>query len=193
MSALSQETYRNRLRRNLVLIRWMALTWMFLILMPVIVPFFKSIGLNDGDVFLVQAVFSGAVAILEVPTGYVSDLLGRKRTLVLAGFLHGVAFSMLPFVHGVAGVIAFELVAALAVSLYSGTDVALQYDSVEALGATEATRKGLGQRLFWMQSGETMAALVGGWLVLRGLDSVAFWNAVVGWVPFVASLFLVDV
>ncbi|MFT4648582.1 MAG: MFS family permease [Glaciecola sp.] len=193
MSEADQENYKPRLRRNLVLIRWMAFSWMFLILMPVIVPFFKSVGLDDGDVFLVQAIFSGAVALLEVPTGYVSDLLGRKRTLVLAGFLHGVAFSMLPFVHGFAGIVAFEVVAALAVSLYSGTDVALQYDSVEALGEEETRRKGLGQRLFWMQSGETLAALVGGWLVLSGLESVAFWNAVVGWVPFFAALYLMDV
>jgi MFS family permease len=133
------------------------------------------------------------VALLEVPTGYVSDLLGRKRTLIVAGFLHGVAFSMLPFVHGLWGVIAFELVAALAVSLYSGTDVALQYDSLEALGEEGVRRKGLGQRLFWMQSGETIAALVSIWLVLRGLETVAFWNAVVGWGPFFASLFLMDV
>lgn len=193
MSAQNQETYKQKLRRNLVLIRWMAFTWMFLILMPVIVPFFKSVGLKDGDVFLVQAIFSGAVALLEVPTGYVSDLLGRKRTLVVAGFLHGVAFSILPFVHGFSGIVAFELVAALAVSLYSGTDVALQYDSAEALGEHEGRRKGLGQRLFWMQSGETLAALVGGWLVLRNLESVAFWNAVVGWVPFIAAMFLMDV
>ncbi|MDF1838103.1 MAG: MFS transporter [Planctomycetota bacterium] len=193
MSDPDQKKYRSRLRRNLVLIRCMAFSWMFLILMPVIVPFFKSVGLQDGDVFLVQAIFSGAVAILEVPTGYVSDLLGRKRTLVVAGLLHGVAFSILPFVHGFTGVVIYELVAALAVSLYSGTDVALQYDSVEALGETEGRRKGLGQRLFWMQSGETLAALVGGWLVIRGLDTVATWNAIVGWVPFLAALFLMDV
>ncbi len=194
VSELDQETYKSRLRRNLVLIRWTAFTWMFLILMPVIVPFFKSLGLKDGEVFLVQAIFSGAVAVLEVPTGYVSDLLGRKRTLILAGLLHGVAFTMLPLIHGFNGVVAYEIVAALAVSLYSGTDVALQYDSMEALGESEGRRKGLGQRLFWMQSGETIAALVATWLVFSGgLGTVAFWNAVVGWFPFIASLFLIDV
>ncbi|HRV80778.1 MAG TPA: MFS transporter, partial [Planctomycetota bacterium] len=152
-----------------------------------------SLGLDDGDVFLVQAIFSGAVALLEIPTGYVSDLLGRKRTLLVAGLLHGVAYSMLPVVHGFWGVASFELVAALAVSLYSGTDVALQYDSLEALGEPAGRRKGLGRRLFWMQSGETAAALTGGWLVLHSLQTVAFWNAMVGWVPFVLALGLADV
>lgn len=182
-----------RLRRNLVLIKAMAFSWMFLILMPVVVPFFKSVGLDDGDVFLVQAIFSGSVALLEVPTGYVSDLLGRKRTLVIAGLLHGIGISMLPFVHGFWGVAGYEVVAALAVSLYSGTDVALQYDSLEALGEETVKRKNLGQRLFWMQSGETAAALVGGWLVLVSLDAVAIGNAMIGWVPFVLALFMTDV
>ncbi|MEZ6021338.1 MAG: hypothetical protein R3F17_14965 [Planctomycetota bacterium] len=67
-----------RLLRNLWLIRVMAFTWMFMILMPVVVPFFKSRGLDDGDIFLVQSIFSGAVALLEIPTGYVSDLLGAN-------------------------------------------------------------------------------------------------------------------
>ena len=171
----------------------MVFTWMFMILMPVIVPFFKSLGLEDGDVFLVQAIFSGAVALLEIPTGYVSDLLGRKRTLLVAGFVHGIAFTMLIFVHGFWGVAAFEVMAALSVSLYSGTDVALQYDSLEALGEKTVRRKGLGQRLFWMQSGETLAALVGGWLVLTNLETVARWNAIVGWIPFLLAFFLTEV
>ncbi|MEZ6021339.1 MAG: hypothetical protein R3F17_14970 [Planctomycetota bacterium] len=77
----------------------------------------------------------------------------------------------------------FELVAALSVSLYSGTDVALQYDSLEALGHEAGRRRNLGQRLFWMQAGETIAALVGGWLVLSNLQNVAIANACVRWVP----------
>ncbi|MEZ5973604.1 MAG: MFS transporter [Planctomycetota bacterium] len=171
-----------RLLRNLWLIRVMAFTWMFMILMPVVVPFFKSRGLDDGDIFWCSRSSSGAVALLEIPTGYVSDLLGRKRTLVLAGALHGVAYSMLPLIDGFWGVASFELVAALSVSLYSGTDVALQYDSLEALGHEAGRRRNLGQRLFWMQAGETIAALVGGWLVLSNLQNVAIANACVGWV-----------
>jgi len=184
---------RRRLRANVRCIRIMNFTWMFMLIMPVIVPFLGSIGLTPGQVFQVQAVFGLAIVLLEVPTGYLSDLIGRKRCLVLAGALHGLAFTVLALVNGFWGVIAFELLAAVAVCLYSGTDVALMYESLEGLGEHSQGRRALGQRLFWMQVGETSAALVGGWIVLVSLRHVAAWNAIVGWLPFFVALFLVDI
>lgn len=199
MSSRSEEqpTYRDvspkRLLTNVLCIQVMNFTWMFLLIMPVIVPFFGELGLTPGEVFQVQAIFGLAIVALEVPTGYFSDWLGRKGCLVLAGVLHGVAFTLLPFVHGFAGVVLFEVVAAVAVCLYSGTDVALMYDSLEALGEESGRRRALGKRLFWMQVGETSAALVGGWIALISLAQVALWNAVVSWMPFFAALLLVEV
>lgn len=194
-----------RLRANVTFLRAMNFTWMFLLVMPVIVPFFGELGLTPGQVFEVQALFGLGVVLLEVPTGYVSDLMGRKACLVLAGLLHGAAMTLLTVVHGFWGVAAYQVLAALAVCLFSGTDVALLYDSLEALDAlgdapgssgaarSPAHRRGLGQRLFWMQAGETSAALVGGWIALISLREVALWNAVVAWLPFLAALCLTEV
>lgn len=182
-----------RLRRNVSVIRLLNFTWMFILLMPVIVPFFGELGLSQGEVFQVQAIFSLSIVVLEVPLGYVSDMVGRRGCLILAGLLHGVAFTLLTFVSGFWGVALFEVVAALGVCLFSGTDVALLYDSLEALGDHEGRRKGLGLRLFWMQTGETVAALVGGSIAVAGLAQVALWNAIVGWLPFFAALMLVEV
>lgn len=181
------------LRRNVAVIRVMNFLWMFIVLMPVIVPYFEELGLTAGEVFEVQAIFGLAVVLLEVPTGYVSDLVGRRGCLILAGVLHGIAFSLLLVVSGFWGVALFEVVAALGVCLFSGTDVALLYDSLEALGEHDERRRFLGLRLFWMQAGETLAALVGGWIAITGLYQVALWNAIVGWLPLMVALFLVEV
>lgn len=182
-----------RLRRNVAVIRVMNFLWMFIVLMPVIVPFFEELGLTAGEVFEVQAIFGLAIVLLEVPTGYVSDLVGRRGCLILAGLLHGVAFTLLLVVSGFWGVALFQVVAALGVCLFSGTDVALLYDSLEALGEHDDRRRSLGLRVFWMQAGETLAALTGGWIALVGLRRVAEWNAIVGWLPLFAALLLVDV
>jgi len=56
---------------------------MAMVILAVIVPFFKSRGLGMEDVFFVQAFFSLMLVILEVPSGYFSDLLGRRRTLII--------------------------------------------------------------------------------------------------------------
>ncbi len=177
-----------RLRANVPRIQALGFAWMFMVFMPVIVPYLSAHGLGMSGVLRLQAIFAIAVVILEVPSGYASDLLGRKGCLIVAGVMHGVAYVLLAQGRGFWDFAAFELLAAVAVSLYSGTDVALLYDSLEALGEPVTQKRLLGRRLFWMQAGETVAALLGGALVLVSLRQVALVNAVVGWVPLLIIL-----
>ncbi|MCP3920580.1 MAG: MFS transporter [bacterium] len=182
----------DQLRGNVRRIQVMNFTWMFLVIMPVIVPYLRDHGLSMEEIYRLQTIFALTIVVLEVPSGYVADLLGRRRCLVAAGVLHGLALTVLAYVDGFWGFAVFELLAAVGVTLYSGTDVALLYDSLEALGDEERTR-GLGKRLFWMQTGETVAALVSGALVTVSLYAVAVGNAIVGWLPLVAALGLREV
>lgn len=179
-----------RLRANVPRIQAMSFAWMFMLIMPVVVPFLEGHGLSMGEVFRLQAIFAISIVLLEVPSGYASDLLGRKGCLVIAGFLHGVAFTLLALADGFWSFAAYQVIAAVGVSLYSGSDVALMYDSLEALGDHEGRRRLLGRRLLWMQSGETAAALIGGAIALVSLQDVAVANAVAGWLPFVVALTL---
>ena len=195
MSAASPQ----RLRANVTRIQAMSFAWMFMLIMPVVVPFLEGHGMSVGDVFRLQAIFAISIVVLEVPSGYVSDILGRKGCLVTAGLLHGLAFTMLALVDSFWGFAAYQFIAAVAVSLYSGSDVALMYDSLEALEDNEGRRRLLGRRLLWMQGGETTAALltaaalVGGGAALLDLQGIAVANAVVGWLPFLVALSLVEV
>jgi hypothetical protein len=52
---------------------------MFLVIIPVIVPYFLSLGLDMKQVFQLQAIFGLTVALLEVPSGYLCDLGAEKR------------------------------------------------------------------------------------------------------------------
>lgn len=168
--------------------------FMFLVLMPVLVPFYQSHGLSMGEVFQIQTIYAIAMVTFEVPSGYVSDLLGRKRCLVVASACYGTAFTWLAISTGYWDFAGFALLSAFATSLRSGTDVALLYDSLEAQG--EAAEQGshvLGRRLFWSQSGETTAAFVAaGAVALGGLALPAVVNAVTSWAPFLIALTLVE-
>lgn len=59
--------------------------WMFLIVMPVVVPFMESYGLGMTEIYQLQAIFAISVVLLEVPSGYLADLFGRRHSLILAG------------------------------------------------------------------------------------------------------------
>lgn len=181
------------LRANLRKVLLMSGAWMFLLVMPVMVPFLQARGLGMAAVFQLQTIYALLQVALEVPSGYVADVIGRKRCLLLASALYGLAFSWLPFTEGFWGLALFEVVAAAAASLRSGTDVAILYDSLEALGEGEGGRV-LGLKLFWGQSGETAAALVATALVAcgGGVERPAQVMALSAWLPFLVVLTLVE-
>ncbi len=48
-------------------------------IMPVLVPFFLKQAMTMQQIFLLQVCFGLTVLVLEVPSGYLSDLWGRKK------------------------------------------------------------------------------------------------------------------
>ena len=108
-------------------------SWTFLVLMPVLIPFLKGIGLSMGEVFKLQALYALMVILLEIPSGYLSDIFGRKLILVISGVLHGIGFSLYPFADSFFILVIIQLINAIAMSLMSGTDISLLYDTHVAL------------------------------------------------------------
>ena len=53
------------------------LKW-FMIVMPIVVLFFQENGLNLKEVMILQGIYSFMVAAMEIPSGYLADVFGRK-------------------------------------------------------------------------------------------------------------------
>ena len=56
--------------------------WLMLI-MPIVALFYNDNGLDSFDIYLLQGVYSLSVALFEVPSGYMADVIGRKKSLVI--------------------------------------------------------------------------------------------------------------
>ena len=52
---------------------------------PIMVLFWQDNGLSLTQVMILQALFAITVVFLEVPSGYFADLVGRRKTLFIAG------------------------------------------------------------------------------------------------------------
>ncbi len=157
------------IERNLTLVnidRFFAGFWL---ITPVLVLYYQANGLNATQVFLIQAIFSFAVVVLEVPTGYFSDVVGRKTALVISTTLTPLGLAVYALSHDMAGFIAAEILIALALSLRSGTDSAILYDTLAELKreGEYARREGHGHMLW--SCGAALAALTGGALATEGL------------------------
>lgn len=100
---------------------------------PVWFLYFEG-ALTAERAILLMAIYDVVVVALEVPSGYLSDLIGRRVTLVLgsAAGAMGCAFLFLggPFAVFLVG----QSLQGLSKALQSGTDSALLYDTLAALG-----------------------------------------------------------
>ncbi len=88
----------------------------------------------------VQAVYYAAVVVLEVPSGWLSDRLGRVLTLRLVAVWWLAAhllFIASPGTVGLIGVVAAQVFLAAGYAFLSGTDVMLHFDTLEAIGRAD--------------------------------------------------------
>lgn len=99
-----------------------------LFFLPVVMLFYNYKGLSMGDFFLIQGIFSLAVFVLEIPTGYIGDLFSRKHTLIIGNFIWIAGYLIWIFGKGFWAVLSGELIFAVTLSLISGTVEAYLYD-----------------------------------------------------------------
>lgn len=161
--------------------------WMFLVLIPVAVPFYLDLGLSMHQIFQVQAVFAVTVVIFEVPTGYFGDIVGRRASLILGSLLSGLGFSILAYGQNYISILIFEVIAGLAQCFVSGADVALLYDHHDEKQRSHGTRA-LGNLQLANQLGESTAAVIGGAIAMISLKAVAYTHAVTSWIPLLVGL-----
>lgn len=184
---------RRALERNQSWTMGLAFFRVFLVIVPIAVPFFQSRGLSMREVFALQALFSLVVVIMEVPSGYIADIIGRKRALVVGSLFIGLGHSMLLVADGFATLALFEVLLGLGASLASGADLALLYDTELALRPNAGTRHLAVSRLYATQTfSEAIAGVVCSLMLLVSMQAVVYVQVLVGWLPVVIVLGLVE-
>jgi MFS family permease len=161
---------------------------MFLVIVPVIVPYFLSLGLSMSEVLLIQALFGMTMVVFEVPSAYIGDLWGRKPVLILGSFFYGLGFSMLHMATDFWGLIFYEVLLAIGASFISGADLSLLYDSIG--NDKKLQMKAMGNYQAASLVGEGVAAILCSFLGLYGYAYIVKAQFIVGWIPFILSLSL---
>ncbi|MCY3818508.1 MAG: hypothetical protein OXH52_03955 [Gammaproteobacteria bacterium] len=184
---------RRQLEKNFRRVLALAFFQVFLVLMPIIVLFFESRGLTLPEIFLLQAWFAAVVLVMEAPSGYLADLLGRKRVIVTGTFFLGVGQSVLLFAEGFWQLALFESCLGLGLSLMSGADLALLYDTELALkGHAHGSRKAV-RRLFTTRDvSEALAAATCSVLLIWSMETAVYVQVASGWMAFLLAFGLVE-
>jgi hypothetical protein len=136
----------------------------FLPIAPVLILFYTANGLNSTQIFTIQAAFHLAVLVLEVPSGYLADVIGRKKTLVIGAFFFPLGLAFYAAGRSFAAFIFAEVLLAVSVSMRSGCDSALIFDSLRQLGRESEYKRFEGRSALLARTGTAVSSVVGGLL-----------------------------
>jgi len=155
------------LERNIYLLFALKAAKWFMLFMPVVVLFFMDNGLSVEEVMWTQAAYSLSVALFEMPSGYFSDKLGRRLTLILAMLITMAGYLVMSASYSFWWFVAAEILMGLGGSFMSGTDSAMLYDTLIQLKREDSYLKLEGRMYSVATFSEAVAAIFGGWIAAQ--------------------------
>jgi MFS family permease len=180
-------------KKNITLLYGFSFFDQFMIVIALWVPYLATQGIGMRQFMELQAVFAVVILCSEVPSGLLSDLWGRKKTLLLGSTLKAVSFSLLPLWSSYEGFLIYHLTMGIALSMISGGDVALLYDShLAAGGANSRGMAILGNAKLAGQTGAAVSGLLGGAVVTLSYGHLLWANAILSWIPVLLVLRLTE-
>lgn len=96
-----------------------------LLAMPIMTPFFNSIGLNQAQISETQMLFTVVTMLLNLPLGYIADRFSRKWANIIGDFGHAIIMLAYSQVGGFWGAVACECFFGLSSALTDGVDQSL--------------------------------------------------------------------
>jgi hypothetical protein len=176
-------------KKNIALLYGFSFFDQFMIVIALWVPYLATKGIGMRQFMELQAVFALVILCGEVPSGLLSDLWGRRKTLLLGSTLKAISFSLLPLWSSYEGFLIYHVMMGIALSMISGGDVALLYDSHLAAGGEKSRGTAvLGNAQLAAQTGTTVSALLGGAVVTLSYGHLLWANALLSWIPMILVL-----
>lgn len=134
----------------------------FWLIAPIMIPFFESFGLTATQIFITESVYAITILLFEVPSGYLSDVIGRRKTLIIGAFFLPLGLIVYSFGTAFWMFIIAEFILAISASCRSGTGSAMIYDTLKNLKKQSDYKKIEGNAHFYARIGSGLAAISGG-------------------------------
>lgn len=164
----------------------------FNMVMPIMLLFYKGNGMGTYELFVLKAIYSVAVVVMEIPSGWMADVWGRKKTLVLGSILGSLGFLIYSFSYGFLAFVVAEIVLGIGLSFISGADSAMLYDSLKADNKTEKYTREEGRITSAGNFAEAIAGTVSGLLIYFSLRTPFYFQFVVAAMAIPAAFTLIE-
>jgi len=144
------------------------------------------------EVFVLKAIYSIAIVAMEIPSGWMADVWGRKKTLLLGSILGSLGFLIYSLSYGFWAFVAAEIILGVGQSFISGADSAMLYDSLEAEKKSHKYLREEGRITSFGNFAEAIAGIVGGFLAAISLRAPFYAQFVVAAIAIPAAATLLE-
>ncbi len=150
-------------------------------------------GFSTLEIGWFESIFHVVSMICEVPSGAVSDVFGRKKSMVLAQIMSMLSAVIMIFTDSFVS-IAFAMgVSALSYNLASGTREALAYDSMKMAGVEKNYEGFFSKDMIIYEVFSSLATLLAGVALMLGYRKAYLVDIIVGTIALVFALSLTEV
>lgn len=134
------------------------------------VPYLAFSGFSLFEIGLFEAIFHVASVTMEIPTGMIGDLIGRKFSRIV-GIILLILYTLLILVGTEFWVIALAFfICGVGYTFESGSGEALVYDSLIELKEEHSFMKVQGKKEILFQLSSSIGLFVGGWIAVIAFD-----------------------
>lgn len=180
------------LKKNVFLLGSINFLTEFKLYAAIIILYFTEV---TGSMTLGMGVLSLSMlsaSLLELPTGVLSDILGRKKTIII-----GTSASFISIVLYATGISTFWLFAGavlegLSIALFSGNNDAFLYDHLKSQNDEQSYKAYLGKTSSMTHIAPSASTLAGSLMLLSGSYSLVFRLTVIPKALCVAAALLLD-
>jgi len=133
---LSETAQTDAMLRNVALYPWFKSFQNLLFWQAVWFLYFQN-ALSAAEAIVLYAIYDITTTVLEVPSGYMSDRLGRRVTLITAALAGAAGAMMLAIGDSFTAFAIGQMLLGASIAFASGTDSALLYESLNAMGRAD--------------------------------------------------------
>lgn len=157
--------YQNKLKRNVVIFRFTMFFNSLLFFMPTWYAFETKFA-SPELLAVIYAVTHLISVFLELPTGALADLIGRKYTMLLGSIIRAVFFIYLSQMQNATWLWIGYIFLQIGSVFISGADTALFYDTLKELKENERYSEYSSKNELVYRIGLTLASLIGGYIFM---------------------------
>lgn len=160
---------------------------------PIMVPFFNSIGMNQWMIGVSQSLFTIALLLVNIPTGWIADKFSRRLSNAIGDLITGFLFICYAQVNNFGQVILIETLLGISLSLSQGADSGLLRAYCKKLDTSGVTFRRQSSRIaFWAPVAQIIACIIGSYIGNFNIRYAIIVTSIPYFIGFLIGIFIIE-